>query len=654
MTRQVVWGLLASFVAGCLAVGYVVLMAISFDAGDSLYGALGHAFGAVALVLGWLVLRHQPRSTVGTILCFMGLTPIFMTFTDTYLAMLERVPGSLPVSDPIRAMATGWWMWLYVPPALLLLVFPTGRLLTPRWRVVWWGLFAIPAAFLVVAGAASTSSRPDGRPSAQVGAPPGVVVIVGTVLLIALLALLVAASCSLVLRYRRSLDVTERHQIKWLLLAGLTVPGTLMLCWMSYLVLGTFDLVMLGLASIWLSLPVATWVAINRHDLYDIDRLTSAAVGYGVIATALLAVATATSLVSGVILGAGNNLATAAVTLAVAVALSAVRPRLSRRIDRLLYPARARVLAAVDELYADVHAARAEPEDLPGVLQRSLDEPELRIVADPPPQSSLGARPARTGLQPGTTLVRIGDHVIAQLSGYRHTSRGLMEEIADAVAPLVELSCLRQDLRAALRETEAAQRRVNVAAAGERRRLERDLHDGAQQRLVALGLAIRVAQRRLGPDSTVDDLLETAVAELGTAVSELRELAHGIRPIGLDGGLAAALAGQVANSPIPVTMRVSSAAGLSDEVATAAYFIVSEALANATKHSEGTRITVEVSRDGPGLSVRVSDNGRGDADPTGSGLSGLADRVRAMGGNFRLSSPPSGGTLVEAVLPCAS
>jgi signal transduction histidine kinase len=178
------------------------------------------------------------------------------------------------------------------------------------------------------------------------------------------------------------------------------------------------------------------------------------------------------------------------------------------------------------------------------------------------------------------------------------------------------------------------------------------LHDGAQQRLVSLGMALRLAQRHLD-DGTVDvgGLLDQSVAELGTAVAELRHIAHGLRPSHLDDGLQAALSALVRNLPLTVELDVS-ADSVPDDVATTAYYVVSEAVTNAVKHADATSIRLSVNRDNGQLVIRVSDDGRGGA--TLPNTSGLADRVAALSGTLHIQSPAGRGTVVEAALPCAS
>jgi signal transduction histidine kinase len=238
-------------------------------------------------------------------------------------------------------------------------------------------------------------------------------------------------------------------------------------------------------------------------------------------------------------------------------------------------------------------------------------------------------------------------------------SRELLREVAAAAALLVEVVRLRIELSAALRDVESSRGRLLTVSYQERRRLERDLHDGAQQRLVALGMRLRLGQRHLADGTTdVSGLLDAAVAELGTAVAELRQIAHGLRPSSLDDGLVNALTMLAGRVPVPITLDVPPSlrhAGLPDVVATTAYYVASEAVVNAVRHAAPSAIALRLSRDDAALTVRVHDDGPGGAVlRPGTGLSGLADRVAAAGGGLRLSSPPGNGTVVEAVLPCAS
>jgi signal transduction histidine kinase len=193
------------------------------------------------------------------------------------------------------------------------------------------------------------------------------------------------------------------------------------------------------------------------------------------------------------------------------------------------------------------------------------------------------------------------------------------------------------------------------AAEDDLRRIERDLHDGAQARLVALGMSLGLAQQRLAEDpEAAKQLLAEARAGAEEALRELRSLARGIHPPVLtDRGLEAALAALVARIPLPVELDVDLSGRPAPAQETAAYFVAAEALANASKHARASRIAVRIAEQREALVVRVEDDGRGGADARGGGLSGLSRRVEALDGTMRVTSPPGGPTIVEAVLPCA-
>ena len=229
----------------------------------------------------------------------------------------------------------------------------------------------------------------------------------------------------------------------------------------------------------------------------------------------------------------------------------------------------------------------------------------------------------------------------------------LVHAAGAAAGMALENERLQAELRATVDEVRASRARIVEAAGDERRRLERNLHDGAQQRLLALSFGLGLAQ-------TTDDgaALRAAVAdakeELAVALDELRELARGIHPALLsERGLAAALESLAARSPVPAMVDVG-VGRLPERVEVAAYYLVSEALANAAKHARATRLSITVQRRGDAVVVEVADDGVGGATSgDGSGLRGLYDRVAALGGTLFVSSPPGGGTRLTAELPCA-
>jgi signal transduction histidine kinase len=233
----------------------------------------------------------------------------------------------------------------------------------------------------------------------------------------------------------------------------------------------------------------------------------------------------------------------------------------------------------------------------------------------------------------------------------------LLRAVADTAALALENERLQAELRA--RVAELQESRANLISFGlaERRRLERDLHDGAQQRLVALSLQVNLARAKIDDDpATAATLLDSAREELAQALDELRELARGIHPAILtDQGLGPALTALAERSPVPVEIGPLPAQRLPSSVEAAAYFVVSEALANVAKYADATHATVRVAREDGHAVVEVVDDGVGGADPSrGTGLRGLAERVAALDGRLEIVSPTGCGTIVRADLPCAS
>ena len=218
------------------------------------------------------------------------------------------------------------------------------------------------------------------------------------------------------------------------------------------------------------------------------------------------------------------------------------------------------------------------------------------------------------------------------------------------------LVTLDAELRASLAELRASRARIVEAGDAERRRLERDLHDGAQSRLVALKLLLSSARLRArGSGSELDGVLGEAIDELDTSLAELRELARGIHPAVLtDRGLEPALQALASRAPVPVTVEADDGSRrLPGNVESAAYFVVSEALANVAKYARATQAAVAVRRSNGRVTVDVTDDGVGGADAAnGSGLRGLADRVAALDGTLSLESPPGEGTHLHAEIPC--
>jgi signal transduction histidine kinase len=213
---------------------------------------------------------------------------------------------------------------------------------------------------------------------------------------------------------------------------------------------------------------------------------------------------------------------------------------------------------------------------------------------------------------------------------------------------------LRAELHAQTQELRGSRARLVAVGDAERRRLERDLHDGAQSRFAGVALHLRLAQREAPPDSELARMLDAAIGELHAGIDELRELARGIHPAVLtQRGLEAALESLAGRAPLPVDLRVELEGRLSGPVETAAYFAVSEALANVVKHAAAGFVVVDVGVEHGRLVIDVSDDGHGGASvAAGSGLRGLADRVGALDGRIELDSPVGGGTRLRVEIPC--
>jgi PAS domain S-box-containing protein len=204
-------------------------------------------------------------------------------------------------------------------------------------------------------------------------------------------------------------------------------------------------------------------------------------------------------------------------------------------------------------------------------------------------------------------------------------------------------------------ELRGSRRRILEAADEARRRLERDLHDGAQTRLANLGIALRLARAKLEHPAEAGPMLDEAIDDLAQVTRELRELARGIHPAVLThGGLGPALRALAARSRVPASLGVVPGRRMPQRVEATVYFVVAEALTNVTRYAEAERIEIEVADERAHVAVEVRDDGRGGADPArGSGLRGLADRVAALDGSFEVSSPAGEGTTIRAVIPCA-
>lgn len=300
------------------------------------------------------------------------------------------------------------------------------------------------------------------------------------------------------------------------------------------------------------------------------------------------------------------------------------------------------------------------PADLRAALARALGDPDL-VIAYPTGSTAFVddadrpvALPAADGDRSAAMVERDGQ-VIAALIYDRSLDDDpeLVEAVGGAAAIALENQQLHVEAQDRLAEVRASRERIIAAGDAERRRIERNLHDGAQQRLATLALQLSLIGRQIRGDPAAEQLVTSASDELAQSLEELRELARGIHPAALDQGLDIALDALALRSAVPTTVCCDPGPRLPEPVEFAAYFVASEALANVTKYARATAATVHLMRTGSGAVIEISDDGVGGADPArGSGLRGLADRVEALDGTLRVSSPPGGGTVITAELPC--
>ena len=301
-----------------------------------------------------------------------------------------------------------------------------------------------------------------------------------------------------------------------------------------------------------------------------------------------------------------------------------------------------------------------QPADLQAALARVLHDPKFAIAYAGPDGGFVDVHGSPVDLpEPasGRSVSRVArDGVPVAALVYDRSlddDPELVEAVGGAATIALENRLLHAQSDARLAELRASRQRLVTAADAERRRIERNLHDGAQQRLVTLALQLSLIQRRIRDNpGDAEQLVASASDELALSLAELRELARGIHPAALEQGLEHALEALVLRSPVPAELVVEPGPRLPGHIEFAAYFVASEALANVAKYAGASAVIIRLNRDATGAVVEIADDGVGGADPAaGSGLRGLADRVEAVGGRLLIMSPPGGGTVVTAELP---
>jgi signal transduction histidine kinase len=642
-----------------------VLNALAGSHGEETWTGVAYSAAALASSGTGLVLAiRRPANPIGWLLLANGLVLVAHQVATPYAdyTALED-PGALPGAEWAVLFHERAWPTLFVCVTAIALVFPDGRLPSPRWR---WIAIVAGASFaaLTVVSLLSTEryseqfdhlSSPLPELSESVIALPFMISGLGS------LAGLVAAALAVRTRMKRA-ALVERLQLRWLAFAALLVPAAVVASMIESTITGREGAAtVIGSVVALTAVPVAIGVAVMRYRLYEIDRLINRTLVYVTLTAALAATFAAISLTLGVAIGSGSTLPTAAATLVVVLLFRPLRSRVQVLVDRRFDRARYEGLRKIERFLEELRAGRAAPEATGEVMAEAIGDPSLELFFWLPAEELHvdarghavdelpGAGGARTPVQRGGLRLAtvVHDRALAERPD-------LLESVIEAAGLAIEIARLRVEVRRRLAEVEESRARIVTAGYEERRRLERDLHDGAQQRLVSIGLALRHVQGQLPTPSPEAAELNATVAEVADAIEELRELARGVRPAGLDDGLSPALRELASRSPLRTKVEATDER-FDDKLETAAYFVASEALANAAKHAHASLVTLTTARQDGRLVIRIRDDGVGGAVPSeGSGLTGMTDRVAALGGSLRVESPAGHGTVVTAALPCES
>ncbi|MEX1103360.1 MAG: histidine kinase [Dehalococcoidia bacterium] len=648
-------------IAACLAAGLVLDEKLR-DAGrgDLVGSEAGFLYlipMASAAAVGSVLVVRRPGHPVGWLfLAFAVVLPGSFVLDQyaAYGALARR--GSLPAADFVAVVGDQIFIpWLMLP-ALILLLTPTGRLTVRPSRlaglaIVGGGAVAFTAAMFRPYRGAHQSLGLIENPLAldEISGPLS---IVGWTALVIMHLGVIAAAVLLAVRFWTA-QGDERRQLRWLALAAIPFP---------ILVVGAFvaavlnqELILTFLAAGFVAaIPVAALLAIEQYRLYDVDRLLSRGLTYSLL-TALLVgcYAVVVIFVSEALggLAGSSQIAAVVATLAVVSLANPARRRLQDALDRRFNRRRFDAVATVRRHVAD--PARDVPLD--HVLRDALSDPGLRVaywIEDRElwvGQDGLQATPP-----PDALLVEHAGLALASVSlDAARADLATARAVVAAARPELENERLRAAIALQLAEVRESRGRIVAAQQAERERIERNLHDGAQQRLLALALELRAAEVS-GEPGRAQSTLRRGVDELQLAIQELRDLANGLRPAALqDGGLAAALDMLANRTPIAVRVTATDRR-FEPALEEAAWFIACESVANAVKHARPTGIDIYAGADNGCLVLTVADDGSGGADPAGRGLRGIADRAEAAGGRLVVSDRAEGGTLVLAELPCGS
>jgi len=677
--RRLAWGLWGVAIALAVAAGIVIAASWHTPVPPGTFGFRGFAamFAIAFATPGALIARRQPHNPIGWIFLGVALLSGLQELATQYAVWaLIQEGGGLPL-DRFAA-----WLpaWLWIPGTsgamLLLLLFPDGHLPSRRWRwaivVGLLGTVIGSLGFALVAGPLENFSALD-NPYAVGSRATLLAVAIGGEFLYGVGIIL--SALALILRFREARG-EERQQLKWLATGGSLLALSLVASFIAQIVRpGIFSgeaeqifsgqvmaLIVIGGFT---ALPVATAFGILKYRLYDIDVVINKAVVYGILAAFITVVYVAIVVGIGAFVGSGGNAILSAVAAAVvALAFQPARRRAQRLANRVVYGER----ATPYEVLSGFSGRLAETYSIEDVLPRLA-----RVLADGVGATSVaislgsGAGERTVASYPGVAAAG-GDERLFEV---RHqgellgriavgmppneslvpTQEKLVADVAAQAGLVLRNAALIEDLR-------ASRQRLVAAQDEERRRIERNIHDGAQQQLVALAVKLKLADTLVGRDEEqAHAMLVDLQVETNHALEDLRDLARGIYPPLLaDKGLAAALESQGRKSALPVSVETDGVGRYPQETEAAVYFSCLEALQNVAKYAEATKATVRLAQTNGSLTFEVSDDGVG-FDPAaasrGSGLQGIADRLAALGGEVTIRSAPGDGTTVAGRLPVA-
>ena len=686
--RRLSWASFAFYVGSSAAAAVLQLVDPVVVTGFITGGLLGDlafiCMTALFPAVGILIIRRQPRNTVGWPLHATGLAWGLSALTEAYARLSLHLAPSVPGGTAVEvAGASLWWPAIVIMGVFTILYFPDGRPPSPRWRWLPWvaGVDCLAGMLLVTVSHGAVTDVVEPLRSNPLAVPMShTVQTVLTALLLPLLPIsLLAAAASLVVRFRGSSGV-QRLQLKWLMSAmafiALWYVGTLtasftpaggrgQVWWLD--VLQTVAILSFGL------IPVTIGIAITRYGLYGIDALIGRALVVGALGVFI------TGVYVGVVVGVSALIGqrhpsvwlSVLATALVAVAFQPVREAVRRWVNRLVYGARATPYEVLSH-FAQMAGRYTTDELLPRISQtvsECLGGARVEMWLRNGQQLSRAAAWPRTAALDAPVWMpdpdALPDLPADRLVPVRHRGEllgaiGVTRSAAEPLIPTEEEMLARVASQTGLvlrnlrlvEDLHSSRQRLVTSQDQQRRRLERDLHDGAQQSLVAVALMLRMAAEQRDPDVIATRIGEAA-EQLQVAIADLRELARGIHPAILtDRGLGPAVASLAERCPVPVRVDDRLARRLPAPVEGTLYFVVAESLTNVAKYAHAHLVTVTLRDLGDTVGLEVVDDGVGGADASaGSGLLGLADRVSVVDGTFALHSPPGQGTRIECVVP---